>query len=74
MDLAGPFVSSKDGGYKYIMVFVDDCTRYRSVYFLTHKSLAYVALRKFVADHRCFGDIKLLHGDRAANLRLENFS
>ena len=48
-DIAGPFVGSKRGGKHYLLVLVDDHSRYKSVYFLKRKSEAPSCIRKFVA-------------------------
>eukprot|EP00965_Chrysotila_dentata_P137302 4541498-Pleurochrysis_carterae.AAC.1 len=31
-DIAGPFTRSRHGGYKYLLVFIDDHSRYKAAY------------------------------------------
>ena len=49
-DIAGPFVDSAHGGYKYALVLVDDFTRYKWVYFLRNKSEAAEYTNTFIAS------------------------
>ena len=48
-DIAGPFRGSHRGGARYLLVLVDDHSRFKAVYFLKRKSEAPACIRKFVA-------------------------
>ena len=37
-DIAGPFVPTLFGSYKYVLVLIDDHSRFKSVYFMKNKS------------------------------------
>ena len=47
-DIAGPFAQSAAGGYRYALVFVDDFSRYKWVYFMRNKSEAPDYTRTFI--------------------------
>ena len=49
-DIAGPFVQSAAGGYQYALVFVDDFSRYKWVYFMRKKSEAPDYTRTFIGS------------------------
>ena len=49
-DIAGPFRGSLRGGSRYLLVLVDDHSRFKSVYFLKRKSEASACIRKYVAS------------------------
>ena len=49
-DIVGPFKRSLHGSHQYLLVLVDDHSRFISLQFLTHKSKAPEAIRKFVAS------------------------
>ena len=51
-DLAGPFRRSAVGGYRYMLVCVDDHSRLKRVYFLKHKSDSLGKIRTYVAQMR----------------------
>ena len=48
-DIVGPFKRSSVGGYQYMLVIVDDHSRFISVHFLGRKSDALGEVKKFVA-------------------------
>jgi transposase InsO family protein len=48
VDLAGPMNVPSLGGRYYFMVFTDDATRWRKIYFLTHKSEAVDMLQDYL--------------------------
>ncbi|KAK3284157.1 hypothetical protein CYMTET_8180 [Cymbomonas tetramitiformis] len=50
-DTCGPFKPSA-GGYRWFVLFVDDCTTWICVYFLKRKSDYLAALEKFLAEVR----------------------
>jgi transposase InsO family protein len=49
-DIAGPFVSSLSGSHQYVLVFVDDHSRFKAVYFLKNRSQAPACIRRFIAS------------------------
>ena len=53
-DIAGPFKRSKIGGYQYMLVIVDDHTRFKSAYFMQSKSEAPRKVQQFVASFNAF--------------------
>ena len=57
-DIVGPFHMSK-AGFQYMIVFVDDHSRFKSVYFLKRKSDAVKRVRSFVAKINALASLKL---------------
>ena len=49
-DIVGPFVATTVGSYKYMLVLVDDHSRFITVYHLAKKSDAPRAVRKYIAN------------------------
>ena len=78
-DIAGPFVTSAHGHYKYFMVCVDDHSRFKQVYFLTKKSHAIKRIRTFVAQFKATRTtaaphvIGTLHSDNAGEFLSHEF-
>eukprot|EP00965_Chrysotila_dentata_P030409 1012329-Pleurochrysis_carterae.AAC.1 len=73
-DIAGPFVRTQHAGFQYLLVLVDDHTRFKSVHFLKNKSEAPALVRQFMASFNALlnkrGDtpthsIGTLHSDNA---------
>lgn len=48
-DIAGPFINSRIGHYKYLLVLVDDHSRFKFVQFLRHRDDAPAAVSNFAA-------------------------
>jgi hypothetical protein len=46
-DLHGPFKTRTISGYHYWIIFVDDCTRFRTLMFLKTKDQAFDVFRRF---------------------------
>lgn len=46
-DVCGPLPEPSIGGAKFFLIFVDEASGYRHVYFLRHKSDAYVKFKEF---------------------------
>ena len=65
-DLAGPFLASRNGGHKYLLVCVDDHSRFKGSYPLTAKSGALAATRRYVRELRAHLNI-----GRAEPVRLQ---
>ena len=51
VDVGGPMKHSSLGGNSYVVIFVDDCTRFKVVKFVTKKSDATAALLSLIADY-----------------------
>ena len=51
VDVDGPMKSSSLGGNSYVVIFVDDCTRFKVVNFVKKKSNITAALLSLIADH-----------------------
>eukprot|EP00965_Chrysotila_dentata_P019084 636036-Pleurochrysis_carterae.AAC.1 len=49
-DIAGPFVRTQHAGFQYLLVLVDDHTRFKSVLFLKTKGEAPALVRQFMAS------------------------
>ena len=49
-DIAGPFLPSSHGSFRYSLVLVDDHSRFKAVYFMRNKSEAGKHIRAFVAQ------------------------
>ena len=64
-DIVGPFVKSSIGGFAYLLVLVDDHSRYVSIYFLQRKSDAPEKIRNYVA-----GLNRLVTGEAASATRI----
>ena len=69
-DIFGPVEEDSVGGNKFAIIFVDDATRYKEIYFIRHKNEALGALRKYCAVHK----IKTLHGDNDTVFRSRDFT
>ena len=51
VDVGGPIKHSSLGGNSYVVIFVDDCTRFKVVKFIKKKSATTVALLSLIADY-----------------------
>ena len=51
VDVGGPMKHSDLGGNSYVVIFVDDCTRFKMVNFLKKKSDTTAALLSLIADY-----------------------
>ena len=49
MDLCGPMQNTSLGGSEYFMLIIDDFSRLTWVFFLKHKSEAFLSLKEWVA-------------------------
>ena len=49
-DLKGPFKVASHGGFKYMMSFIDDYSRFSHVFFLRYKSSALDVFKQFYND------------------------
>nr|GEZ71470.1 integrase, catalytic region, zinc finger, CCHC-type, peptidase aspartic, catalytic [Tanacetum cinerariifolium] len=66
MDLCGPMRVASVNGKKYILVIVDDYSRYTWVYFLHSKDETLKIIKKFIAR------AKLNYKDKVCKIRIEN--
>ena len=62
-DLSGKKEVVGPGGKQYAMVFRDDYSRYQWVYFLVSKTDTSKALKRFLADTRSIGSVKVIRTD-----------
>lgn len=64
-DLCGPMETPSVGGAKYFLLFKDESSGFRSVYFLKNKSDTFDALKSFVIDtkNKFREEIKILRTD-----------
>ena len=51
VDVGGPMKHSSLGGNSYVVIFVDDCTRFKVVKFVKRKSNTTTALLSLIADY-----------------------
>ena len=51
VDVSGPMKHSSLGGNSYVVIFVDDCTRFKAVKFVKKKSNTTAALLSLIADY-----------------------
>lgn len=83
-DVAGPFVDSAVGGYKWALVLIDDYSRYKWVYMMRKKSDAPAYMRTFVASFngllsRRYGadgnyKVEAVHTDNAGEFLSKEFN
>jgi hypothetical protein len=55
IDVCGPMSVEACGGYRYVLTFTDDCSRYGYVYLMKHKSETFEKFKEFqseVENHR----------------------
>ena len=79
MDLFGPSGIKSYGGNYYALVIVDDYSRFNWTFFLTLKSEAFKAFKKFAKLVQNEKDLKIKiirsdHGRKFQNKSFENFS
>ena len=67
-DLAGPITPTAREGFRYVIMFTCNYSGCCFVYFLKHKSDAFAAFRKFLADSAPYGKIEILRSDSGGNL------
>src|SRR3954470_6782753 len=66
IDVCGPMSVSTRGGYRYLLTFTDDLSRYGYIYLMKHKSETFEKFKEFqneVENHRN-RKIKFLRSDR----------
>ena len=81
-DIVGPFKNSTDGGYKWILVLVDDHSRFKFLYFMKQKSEAPKLVRRFIAKFNAMASthgssptrvVGALHTDNAGEFLSRSF-
>src|SRR3954462_11916891 len=65
-DVCGPISVASRGGYRYVLTFTDDLSRYGYIYFMIHKSETFEKFKEFQneVDHHHNRKIKFLRSDR----------
>ena len=80
-DIAGPFVSSAVGHYQYLLVLIDDHTRFKFAFPLVHRRDAPSRIREFIASFNSYASrsgssaqpIATLHTDGAGEFTSDKF-
>src|SRR5215469_3409741 len=74
-DLHGPMPTQSPEGFRYWCVFVDDATRFWSVYFLKQKSQTLEAFKAFKAHLELASGykVKILHDDKGGEFMSKAF-
>ncbi len=68
MDLVRPFEPDKNG-YKYLMVFIDEATRFKNAMGLTNKGDVYTVLKRYIEGIQIPGiTVECIRGDGAGEL------
>ena len=75
-DLCGPITPATNGGRRYFLLLVDDCSRYMWLQLLMSKDEAEVAIKKFKTRAEAKSDKKLrmLRTDRGGEFTLVEFA
>lgn len=75
MDLCGKMTHSSVSGANYFLLFKDDCTSYRTVYFIKHKSDAYAKFVEYkqLVETQTSNKIKRVRSDNGLEFRNEQF-
>ena len=65
-DLCGPMSVEARGGYRYVLTFTDDLSRYGYVYLMKHKSETFEKFKEFQSEveNHCNKKIKFLRFDQ----------
>ena len=77
-DVCGPFSVNSIGGSRYYLLFKDEATGYRQVYFIKHKSDVFERFREFtqLVETQCGRPIKVLRADNGheyCNAKLHSY-
>ncbi|GKV28744.1 hypothetical protein SLEP1_g37756 [Rubroshorea leprosula] len=75
-DICGPINPASNGGKRYFITFIDDFSRKIWVYFLQHKSEAFVAFKsyKVLVEKEAGSPIKVLRTDRGGEYCSDEFA
>ncbi|KAK1613767.1 hypothetical protein QYE76_019284 [Lolium multiflorum] len=65
-DVCGPMSVASHGGYRYVLTFTDDLSRYGYIYFMKHKSETFEKFKEFQSEveNQRNKKIKFLRSDR----------
>ena len=65
-DVCGPMSVASRGGYRYVLTFKDDLSRYGYIYFMKHKSETFEKFKEFQSEveNQRNKKIKFLRSDR----------
>src|SRR5215213_1842952 len=65
-DVCGPMSVASRGGYRYVLTFTDDLSRYGYIYFMKHKSETFEKFKEFQSEveNKRNKKIKFLRSDR----------
>ncbi|KAK1593393.1 hypothetical protein QYE76_008217, partial [Lolium multiflorum] len=65
-DVCGPMSVASRGGYRYVLTFTDDLSRYEYIYFMKHKSKTFEKFKEFQSEveNQRNKKIKFLRSDR----------
>ncbi|KAK1660603.1 hypothetical protein QYE76_048762, partial [Lolium multiflorum] len=65
-DVCGPMSVASRGGYRYVLTFMDDLSRYGYIYFMKHKSETFEKFKEFQSEveNQRNKKIKFLRSDR----------
>lgn len=77
-DVCGPFSETSIGGSRYYLLFLDEATDYRSIYFIKHKSDVLEKLKEFnnIIKNKFGHSIKILRADNGTeytNYQIKNY-
>ena len=75
-DLCGPITPATNGGRRYFLLLVDDCSRYMWLQLLTSKDEAAAAIKKFKmdAEAECGKKLLVLRTDRGGEFTSVEFA
>lgn len=73
--ICGPMQTRSLGGAYYFLLFIDDCTRFSWVYFLSNKSQAFRYFKEFkvMIENQTTKKIKILRSDQGGEYKLNEF-
>ena len=74
-DVCGPVNIESPRGTRYFLVFKDECTSFRKVYFLRHKSEVFNRFKEFEAfvENQTENQIKVFRSDNGTEYTSDNF-
>ena len=74
-DVCGPMQTVSNGGHKYFVTFIDDYTRYCTVFFMSKKSQVFEKFKEYEAmkSRECGEQIRTLRTDNGGEYMSEEF-
>jgi hypothetical protein len=75
-DLCGPMMPATQGGRRYILLLVDDATRYMWAAFLAEKSTTLESIKKIqvAAENKCGRKLKVFRTDNSGEFTSASFA